>query len=229
MRLLLCGQRSFGAAVFDRLRGDGHELVAVASPLEHDGRPDPLTARAVAYSLPWTERLEAAGVPAGVDLVVAAHSHAFVSQAALRRTRLGGVGYHPSLLPRHRGRDAVTWTIKMRDAVAGGTVYWLTDRVDGGPIAAQRHVLVRPRDDASSLWGRELFPLGVELLAGVVAELARGRLVAYPQDEACATWEPSIGRPPLYRPDLLRLGAVPGMRVVATALEAAAVPGDLET
>jgi hypothetical protein len=32
----------------------------------------------------------------------------------------------------------------MGDAVTGGTVYWLNDAVDGGPIAAQEHVFIVP-------------------------------------------------------------------------------------
>ena len=39
---------------------------------------------------------------------------------------------HPSLLPRHRGIAAVEWTIREGDAIAGGTVYHLSDRLDAG-------------------------------------------------------------------------------------------------
>jgi len=76
-------------------------------------------------------------LPGGVDLILYAHSHDFIGAATRGKTRLGAMGYHPSLLPLHRGRDAVCWTLRMGDKVAGGSVYWLTDVVDGGPIAAQ--------------------------------------------------------------------------------------------
>ena len=39
----------------------------------------------------------------------------------------------------------------MWDKVAGGTVFWLNDTVDGGPVAAQDYCFVRPDDSASSL------------------------------------------------------------------------------
>lgn len=42
------------------------------------------------------------------------------------------VGYHPSLLPRYRGCNAVKWTVCFGDTVAGGTVYELDEKVDGG-------------------------------------------------------------------------------------------------
>lgn len=129
-----------------------------------------------------------------MELIVAAHAHCFVTAAARHRARFGAVGYHPSLLPRHRGRDAVRWTIHMRDQVAGGTVYWMTDRADAGPVAAQDWCHVQPGDDAAGLWRRDLGPMGVRLLAGVVADVAAGRLMRVPQDEALATWEPAFDR-----------------------------------
>lgn len=234
MRILLCGQRSFGAAVYDAIvehRDD--EIVGVWSPgWTHDdpdtrGRDgagswspkDPLTARALKDSVlihPMSQKPDYVRA-AGIDLIVAAHSHHFISGAVREATRLGGVGYHPSLLPRHRGRDAIRWTIHMGDPITGGTVYWLTDNVDGGPVAAQQHVFVHPNDDASSLWERELFPLGVEMLLSVIDDISDNLIVEVPQNPAHATWEPSWERPPLLRPDLPQLGSgLPGFQHITT-------------
>ncbi len=216
MRIVLSGQKRFGKTVLEKLIGAGHEVVAVASPLlRENGERDPLTRLALIARIPWIEArtFDADRMPDGVDLIVCAHSHAYIGKLTRQKTRFGAIGYHPSLLPLHRGRDAIQWTIRMRDRVTGGSVYWLNDHVDGGPIAAQRHVLVRAGDTASELWSRDLFPLGVYLLMEVLEDVRSGLIVAVPQDESIATWEPSIGRPPLYRPDLPRIGTIEGMRV----------------
>lgn len=207
LRIYLCGQGSFGRAALDLLLEEGHTVVGVSSPPQRDGRPDRLAMGAHARRLPWLPagHLNAGLLPDDTDLIVCAHSHDFIGRATRLRARLGAVGYHPSLLPVHRGRDAVRWTIRMGDRVTGGSVYWLTDSVDAGPLAAQRHVLVPPGIDASELWRTELFPLGVSLLRKVLRDLAGGVVVRVPQDERCATWEPSIGRAPLRRPDLIML------------------------
>lgn len=209
MRIYLAGQGAFGRAVLAMLVGRGHELVGVSAPLVRGDREDPLWGLASDHRLPRLVSgcLNASTMPSGVDLLVCAHSHDFIGRATRLRARHGAIGYHPSLLPLHRGRDAVRWTIRMRDRVAGGSVYWLSDTVDGGPVAAQRHVFVRPDDDASELWRRDLFPLGVELLDQVVSDISAGRIVAAEQDDACATWEPSVGRAPLRRPDVPLLRA----------------------
>jgi methionyl-tRNA formyltransferase len=146
-------------------------------------------------------------MPNGIDLIVAAHSHDFIGEKTRLRATYGGIGYHPSALPLHRGRDAVRWAVKMGDRITGGSVYRLSNRMDGGEILDQEFVFIRPGDDAETLWRRDLAPLGVRLLAETVARIAAdGHVPGKPQDEEIATFEPSWERPPAYRPDLILLG-----------------------
>ncbi len=209
MRIYLCGQKAFGAAVFRQVLERGHEVVGVSAPLDGSaGGLDKLRAEAQNARVPVmpSGMLNAETLPEGVDVIVAAHSHDFIGGKTRSRARLGGIGFHPSLLPRHRGRDAVRWALKMGDAVTGGTVYWLTDTVDAGPIAAQDWCFIGREETPRQLWRDKLMPMGVRLLAKVLDDLDRGLLVAIPQDEKHATWEPGWERPPVRRPDLLMLG-----------------------
>lgn len=205
MNILIAGQKWFGAEVFRALRAlPGVSIKAVCAPTGGDR----LTGQANLYGVPViaSGTLNAASMPEGIDLIVAAHSHDFIGQATRLRAKWGGIGYHPSLLPLHRGRDAVRWAIRMGDRVTGGSVYRLSNRMDGGDVLAQRHVFIRPGDTAEELWRRDLAPLGVELLAQTVAAFTRdGYVHGAAQDEALATWEPSIDRPPAFRPDLLMI------------------------
>jgi methionyl-tRNA formyltransferase len=203
VRIALAGTRSFGAAVLGAVMAEGHEVAQVFAPLG-----DRLDFAARQKGLDTRDRLVADQLAPDLDLIVCAHAHVFVSEKARNRTKLGGIGYHPSLLPRHRGRDAVRWTVHMREAIAGGSVYWLSNQMDGGPIAAADWLHVRPDWTHHDLW-HELFPMGVRLIVKTLADLDAGRLVRIPQDEACATWEPSWDRPPVPRPDLLQLSAGP--------------------
>ena len=203
MNILIAGQKWFGAEVFRALRElQGVTVVAVCAP-----SGDRLAGQAEIYRVPIIEKLTAATMPASVDLIVAAHSHDFIGQATRLRAKWGGIGYHPSLLPVHRGRDAVRWAVRMRERVTGGSVYRLSNRMDGGDVLAQQHVFIREDDTAEELWRRELAPLGVELLAKTVAAFERdGYQHGTAQDESLATWEPSIDRPPVFRPDLTLIG-----------------------
>ena len=133
-------------------------------------------------------------IPPHTDLIIGAHAHAFISAEARHKTKYGAIGYHPSLLPRHRGRDAVRWTIHMRDAIAGGTVYWMDDGADTGAIAAQDFCHVLPNDTPESLWRRELAPTGLKLMERVIGQIAQGVVVATPQKGQAATLEPAFNK-----------------------------------
>lgn len=209
LKIALCGQKYFGQEVLKALVAAGHEVVLVsAPPVGERGLPDRLfnLARKHDLNLIQAGNLRAANMPGGIDLIVCAHAHDFISRSVRAKTTYGAIGYHPSLLPLHRGRDAVYWALRMGDKITGGSVYWLNEVVDGGPIAAQGWCFIRPGDTPSTLWQRELQPMGVALLLKVIADIGRGVIIREQQDEALATWEPGVGRPPLFRPDLLQIG-----------------------
>ena len=197
MKLVLVGSRYFGATVFEKLRGEeGVEVVQVVAPAADDRLALAGAAAGVpVHVLANPKIVPGDAVPEGTELIVAAHTHARVSNEALARSRLGGVGYHPSLLPRHRGIAAVEWTILSGDAIAGGSVYHLADGWDAGAIAAQDWCFVGKGENARELWERALAPMGLDLLAKVVRHAMRHHeLPAKPQDIRYATRAPMIRR-----------------------------------
>ena len=110
----------------------------------------------------------------------------------------------------------------MGDRTTGGSIYWLNDTVDGGPVAAQDWCFIRPGDDARSLWARELAPMGLRLFRRALGDISAGKLVRIEQDASLATWEPSMdGAPRLFRPDLQLLGNIGDFDVVCDRLTAA--------
>ena len=190
MRVMIVGQKFFGAEVLKLCLARGDDVVAVSAPRVDDR----LAALATDAGVPLCQvdkRLGAEWVPDGLDVILCAHAHLFVTPEARATARLGALGYHPSLLPRHRGRDAVVWAVHMRDQVTGGTAYWLDDGADTGDIAAQDWCWVKPGDTAEALWRRELAPMGLRLLSGVLTRLDAGEVPRTPQDPDMATWEPA--------------------------------------
>jgi len=194
MRITLVGSRHFGVTTFNMLREHGVEIARI---VVHDAE-DRLAAAAKAAGIEVVVQADpkfvtAAEIAPNSDLIVTAHSHARITQEAVASAKLGGIGYHPSLLPRHRGIAAIEWTIKEGDPIAGGTIYHLADRMDAGAIAAQEWVFVKKGETARELWERALAPLGQKLL-GEVIDYAKAHksLPAKPQDEQFATLAPSL-------------------------------------
>src|SRR6201998_1248613 len=184
MPITLVRSRYFGVSPYTMLREHGFEFARI---VVHDGE-DRLAAAARAAGIEVVvqadpKRVVTSEIAPNTDLIIAAHSHARVTREAVAAAKLGGIGYHPSLLPRHRGIAAVEWTIKEGDPVAGGAIYHLAERMDAGAIAAQEWCFVRKGETARELWERALVPLGLKLLARVIDYAKTHKtLPAKPQD-----------------------------------------------
>ena len=138
LKCTLIGSRHFGASVLANLLEDGHEVVRVVAAAADDRLA--IAAREAGLPLSILEsprKVPGSDLHEDCDIIIAAHTHAFVTPEALARARLGAFGYHPSLLPRHRGIAAVEWTLLEGDPIAGGSIYHLDAGWDDGAIAAQ--------------------------------------------------------------------------------------------
>lgn len=191
MRIFIVGQKWLAEQVFHALWRDGHDIAGVAAPRLDDRLAKAAEAMGVTVAQPG-RALNAQWLPAGIDLVVAAHAHAYIKPCALAAARLGGIGYHPSLLPRHRGRDAIRWAVHMGDPVTGGTVYKLEQGADTGDILLQDWCWIRPGDTPEQLWRRDLAPMGLRLLTAAVRDLSMCRARYAKQPDDVATWEPAF-------------------------------------
>jgi methionyl-tRNA formyltransferase len=194
MRITLVGSRHFGVTTLEMLRQRGVDVARVVVTDSEDRLAAAAHAAGIEVVVQANPKLVSAfEIAKASDLIVTAHSHARISKEALASARLGGIGYHPSLLPRHRGIAAIEWTIREKDPIAGGTVYHLAERMDAGAIAAQDWCFVGKNETARQLWERALAPMGLKLLGEVIDYVKEhGTLPAKPQDEQFATDAPAL-------------------------------------
>jgi methionyl-tRNA formyltransferase len=64
----------------------------------------------------------------------------------LARAMHGGIGAHPSLLPRHRGPNPYFWTIDCGDDETGACVHQLTAEYDEGDVLLRERLAVGERN-----------------------------------------------------------------------------------
>ena len=64
------------------------------------------------------------------------------------------INIHPSLLPKHKGLNAVDQALESGDKITGCTVHYVNEELDGGQIIDQSVVLICPDDTPESLQHR---------------------------------------------------------------------------
>ncbi|WP_169731243.1 formyltransferase family protein [Leisingera methylohalidivorans] len=162
------------AEVLRRLAGEGYALALLTEPEDKAAK-----AAAEALGIPCAVKprrlpLLSADLPWRPDLVVSVHSFRIVPPWFIEWSRLGAIGYHPSLLPEYKGRHAIRDCLADGRRITGGSVYWLSAEIDGGPVVAadgrrlRRAVQVLPGESALQLWRRALAPLGARLILTAV-------------------------------------------------------------
>ena len=125
------------------------------------------------------------------DLVVSWFWTTLLPMDVIRAARLGGIGVHPSLLPRHRGPDPTFWAIASGDTETGVTVHRLAEAYDTGDILDAERLAIDPSWNAWEL-ARALDRPSLRKLRETVGRLARGETVpGVPQDPALATQAPT--------------------------------------
>ncbi len=197
MRIVVHGQQAFGRAVLEALLGRGDDVAAVcAAPEQPGGKPDPLAEAARAAGLPvlqpasfrepavWDE-LRALSP----DLQVMAFVTLIVPQEFLDIPSLGTIQYHPSFLPRHRGRSAINWPIIQGEVETGLSVFWPDGGIDTGDVLLQKRTPISEADTLGSVYFDRLFPMGVAALLEAVDLVAAGEAPRIPQDHSRATYE----------------------------------------
>jgi methionyl-tRNA formyltransferase len=195
MRIVVHGQQAFGKAVLEALLERGDDVVAVYAAPEGT-RPDPLADAATAAGLPLV-RPASFRDPSVVqelrafapDLQVMAFVTLIVPQEFLSVPTLGTIQYHPSLLPRHRGRSAINWPVIKGETETGLTVFWPDGGIDTGDVMLQRATPISETDTLGSVYFDRLFPMGVAALLEAVDLVGAGTAPRIPQDEALATYE----------------------------------------
>jgi len=209
-KVFISGTKYFGESVLRLCLNKGVKVVGVCCPL--DDKYIGNLARTFEIPITPSGSLNYDTMPEGVDLGITAHSFDYIGKRTRYKTKLGWIGFHPSLLPRHRGRSAIEWAIRMKEPITGGTIYWLNGGIDRGDIAYQKWFFIDPllfakdpKDAAKDLWRGELISVGLELFSKAICDIKCGKIIKKPQDLRFSTFEPSTDVKDIFKPDLLML------------------------
>jgi methionyl-tRNA formyltransferase len=201
MRIILIGQAAFAEQTLEKLVGKGEEVLAVFCPPDAPGgKFDPIKQRALQLGIPVHQQKSMKGpevlekfVALKADLAILAFVTQIVPPPVFNAPRFGSICFHPSLLPKYRGRSAINWALINGETKTGISLFWVDEGIDTGPLLLQKEVAVDPDDTTGTLYFNKLFPVGVEAIAEAVDLIKAGNPPRIVQDESRANYDPPCG------------------------------------
>ena len=103
-------------------------------------------------------------------LIVSANSTYIIPADIINKEEILAVNFHPSLLPKHPGRNAEAWSIYERDEISGVTWHIISDGIDQGSIITQETIKLHPQITSLELMMSQ-FVVGAKCFSGFVDEV----------------------------------------------------------
>ena len=205
MKCVFFGTPEFAAIILEKLIKVGFIPEAVVcNPDRPVGRkkiitPSPVKARIMNYELGIRDKIKILQ-PEKLDsslfiipnssfdvFVVAAYSQ-IIPKEILEIPRLGTIGVHPSLLPKYRGSSPIQSAILNGDKETGVTLYLMDDKMDHGPILAQRELEFSIFNFQFSILYQKLAELSADLLIETLPKFLNREIEPITQNESQATY-----------------------------------------
>lgn len=127
--------------------------------------------------------------PRGATFAIAPKLTRKLADGECSEPTLGTLIFHPSILPVHRGPDAIRWAVHNRERVSGVTWFWADDGLDTGPICEQEPLVLALGESPGRAYHTRFVPAGIRALGRAVAGIAADRPRRVAQEACLATYE----------------------------------------
>jgi len=120
------------------------------------------------------------------DLFIIAAYGLILPQEILNIPKFGSLNIHPSILPKYRGASPIQSTILANDDETGVTIMLMDEKVDHGPILAQKNIKIKNENTVSL--SKKLAQLGADLLIDTLPKWFTKKIKPVTQNHKKATF-----------------------------------------
>lgn len=191
------GAPSFSADVLEKIIIDLSETVTVSSVFTQPDRPagrkqiltpTPVKLMAQKHNIPvFTDLLTTNYQLPTTNLALLYAYGQLLPPEILKIPPQGFWNIHPSLLPLYRGPSPITYPLLFGEKKTGVSLIEMDERMDHGPILAQKEYQIQ-NDDTQETLRKRLSDIGYELFKQSIQLLRDGKLQKKEQDHSKATF-----------------------------------------
>lgn len=211
-RIIFFGTPEFAAIILEKMiENDLIPVAAVTAPDKPVGRkqiltPSPVKVLAEKYKIPILQPEKIRNLKLEIrnlkpDLIILAAYGQIIPKEILEIPKYDSLNIHPSLLPKYRGPSPIQTAILNGDEKTGLTIILMDEKMDHGPILAQRELEII--NSKSKILNKSqilmtkitylelniiLAKLGADLLIETLPKYLVGKITPIPQDQTKATF-----------------------------------------
>ncbi|HEY8362208.1 MAG TPA: methionyl-tRNA formyltransferase [Tissierellaceae bacterium] len=127
------------------------------------------------------------------DLIVVVGWSQLLSEDIIKCAKIGAIGFHPSKLPKDRGRSTLAWQIVEGYEKGCVSMFWLDAGIDSGDIIGQMEYEITYYDTIRDVLDK-VYSLCVDLIKTYYPMISKGNIIRIKQDESKATYRRKRGK-----------------------------------
>jgi methionyl-tRNA formyltransferase len=194
MRIVFIGSVKFSADMLQQLVEMNEHIVGVCTKKESIFNADHVDLRSISErnEIPWTYSND---INSGAslswirklnpDVIFCFGWSEIIKDELLGIPALGVVGFHPTALPKNRGRHPLIWSLVLGLKETASTFFFMDSGVDSGDIISQVEIRIGHEDNANDLY-RKVTEAAKKQILEFVPKLALGAIVRRKQNNALA-------------------------------------------
>lgn len=202
-KIIFIGTSDFAAVILKALADSYRIRAVIARPDKPVGRHQILTSspvkkKAEKYNLPILQPVKIEEIFSEIkkikpDLIIVAAYGQIIPKKILDLAEFGSINIHASLLPKYRGASPIHGVLLAGDEITGVTIMLMDEKMDHGPILAQKKIKIESSDTTQILHDK-LAEFGAKLLVKILPDLLAEKIKAVPQNHKLATYTKIINK-----------------------------------
>lgn len=194
MRIVFVGSVKFSADILQQLVEMSADIVGVCTKEESVFNADHVDLRSFCElnEIPWTysDNINSEHTSSWIrtlqpDVIFCFGWSEIIKAELLRIPPLGVIGFHPTTLPKNRGRHPLIWSLVLGLKETSSTFFFMDLGADSGDIISQVEIPIGDEDNANDLY-RKVTEAAKEQILEFVPKLALGAIERRKQDNALA-------------------------------------------
>ena len=127
------------------------------------------------------------------DLIITASYGQIIPKTILDIPKHGSINIHPSLLPKERGASPIQTAILNNASITGISIMLMNEKMDSGPIIAQKKIVIKNNENYPDLEKRLSFE-SADFLLKILPKYLQKKIKPKKQDESLASYTKILTR-----------------------------------